>query len=192
MPQKPNPIWKQSSSRFVGPVEPTQNKGSKKGQELLAITPAECFRICKDVLDSYRQWNEVEGPDVLKVMQAVDRFLVDAERGFWMMGGIGYYFTDNESDKWQLRLAGFVSEALKTDGLATEDTLAGEYVKICRDTCAPCQLVIKLLPLNTCAEAEAMGKASEIMNALYIYAALFNHSPGVVQDLCQSLKTSCG
>jgi hypothetical protein len=159
---------------------------------LLAITPAECFRISRDVLDSYRQWNQVESQDELKVLQAVDTFLGDAEKGFWMKGAIGYYLTDNESDKWLIRLAEFVSEALITDGSSTEDTLPGEYQKICKATRESLWLVLKLLPLNTCAEADAMARATETINALYDYAGLFQQSPGTVKDLCQSLQTSCG
>lgn len=186
------PIKTNLASKLIGPTQPKSKPGSKKRQELLAITPAECFRICRDVLDSYRQWNQVESEYELKVLQSVHGFLVDAERGFWMKGGIGYYLTDNESDKWLIRLADFVSEALVTDGSATEETLPGEYQKICQATCEPIQLVIELKPLNTCVEADSMGRATEIMNGLYVYAGFFNQSPGTLQDLCQSLKTSYG
>jgi hypothetical protein len=186
------PIKTNLASKLIGPTQPKSKPGSKKGEELLAITPAECFWICRDVLDSYRQWNQVESEYELKVLQSVHRFLVDAERGFWMKGVIGYNLKDNESDKWQVRLADFVSEALVTDGLAIKETLPGEYLKICQATCESIQLVIKLLPLNTCAEAESMGRATEIMNGLYVYAGFFHQSPGTLQDLCQSLKTSYG
>lgn len=109
-----------------------------------------------------------------------------------MKGAIGYYLSDNESDKWQIRLATFLSEAMETEGSTTGETLPDEYLRICQATHESVQLIIQMKPLNTCAEADTMGRASEVLNALYIYAGLFLQSPGTMQDLCQSMKTSCG